>query len=176
MKGKTRKLLLNESVKNLGRVGDVVEVSAGYARNFLVPHAIAVEPTPTNLKRVEERKKEVERLERERRAGQEALLKKIEGYELTLVRRANEQGHLFGSVGASDISRGLKEAGHEVEAEDISLSGKMDHIDVYTATVTFASDLKTEIKVYVSPDADSKSAMEAYAKEHRAAAEPAAAQ
>ncbi|MFT3785767.1 MAG: 50S ribosomal protein L9 [Tepidisphaeraceae bacterium] len=169
MKGKTRKLLLNESVKNLGRVGDVVEVSAGYARNFLVPHAIAVEPTPNNLKKVEERKKEVERLEKEKRAQQEKLIKKLEGVELTIVRRANEQGHLFGSVGASDIARAMKDAGHDVEAEDISLHAKIDHIDVYTATVSFADDLKADIKVYVSPDQDSKAAMETYAKEHRAA-------
>jgi large subunit ribosomal protein L9 len=166
---KTSKLLLNESVKNLGKVGDVVEVSAGYARNYLLPHGIAVQPTPLNLKKVEGRKKEVERLEKEKRAGQEALLKKITGVELTLVRRANEQGHLFGGVGASDISRGLKDLGHDVEAGDISLPGKIDSINVYTATVTFADDLKTDIKVYIAPDADSKAAMEAHAKEAKAA-------
>src|SRR6185436_11000558 len=59
----TVKLLLKESIKNVGRVGDVVEVSPGYARNFLLPKDLAVEPTPNNVKKIEARRKEVERLE-----------------------------------------------------------------------------------------------------------------
>jgi len=169
MKGKTQKLLLNESVKNLGRVGDVVEVSSGYARNFLVPGGVAVLPTPNNLKKVEERKKQVERLEKERRSGQEALLKRLEGVEVTLERRANEQGHLFGSVGATDISRALEAQGFVVEAGDINLPGKLDRIERYSVEIALTDDLRTPIKVYIAPDADSKATMDAYAKEQRAA-------
>ena len=68
------KLLLNESVKNVGKVGDVVEVSPGYARNFLIPKGLAVEPTPNNVKKIEARRKEIERLERERREQQAAVI------------------------------------------------------------------------------------------------------
>ena len=64
---KTVKLLLKESIRSVGRVGDIVEVSAGYARNYLLPQDLAVEPTPNNVKKVEERKKEIEKIERERR-------------------------------------------------------------------------------------------------------------
>ena len=63
----TIKLLLKESVKHLGKVGDLVDVSPGYARNYLMPKDLAMQPTPANIKRVEERRKEVERQERERR-------------------------------------------------------------------------------------------------------------
>src|SRR5277367_1881019 len=101
------KLLLKESVKNVGKVGDLVEVSPGYARNFLLPKDLAVQPTPSNVKKVEERRKEVERLEREKRDQQAALIKQLEGIEVTLERRANEQGHLFGSVTATDIAKSL---------------------------------------------------------------------
>src|SRR3954468_9629351 len=94
------KLLLKESIKNVGRVGDVVEVSPGYARNYLLPKGLAVEPTPNNVKKIEARRKEVERQERELREQQAALIKQMEGVEVTLERRANEQGHLFGSVTA----------------------------------------------------------------------------
>src|SRR3989442_11500793 len=83
------KLLLNESIKNVGRVGDIVEVSPGYARNYLLPKGLAVEPTPGNVKRIEARKQEVERQERERREQQTVLLKQLEGIEVTLERRAN---------------------------------------------------------------------------------------
>jgi len=158
------KLLLNESVKNVGRVGDVVEVSSGYARNFLVPKGLAVQPTAGNLKKVEERKKEIERVERERRDQQAALIKQLTGVEVTLERRANEQGHLFGSVSATDIAKALQGQGFNIEAGDVNLPGKLDRIDTYQVTISFADDLKTDVKVWVAPDADSKAAMEAAKK------------
>lgn len=166
----TVKLLLRESIKNVGRVGDVVEVSPGYARNYLLPNNLAVQPTPNNIKKVEERKKEIERQERELREQQAALIKQLEGVEVTLERRANEQGHLFGSVTATDIAKALQQQGFNVEPEDVYLPGRIDRIEKYTVTVSFAEDLKTEIKVWVSPDPDSKAAMDAYAKSNQAAA------
>jgi large subunit ribosomal protein L9 len=158
------KLLLKESVKNVGKVGDLVEVSPGYARNFLLPKDLAVQPTPNNVKKVEERRKEVERLEREKREQQAALIKQLEGIEVTLERRANEQGHLFGSVTATDIAKGLQSQGFNIEAADVNLPGKLDRIDTYQVVISFAADLKTEVKVWVAPDAESKSAIDAAKK------------
>ena len=159
----TVKLLLRESIRNVGKVGDVVEVSPGFARNYLLPKNLAVEPTPGNIKKVEERRKEIERLERERREQQEALIRQLEGVEVTLERRANEQGHLFGSVTATDIARALQQQGFNIEPDDIYLDGRLDRIERYTVRVQFAEDLKAEIKVWVAPDPDSKAAMDAYA-------------
>src|SRR5215210_3052083 len=160
----TVKLLLKESIKNVGRVGDVVEVSPGYARNYLLPRDLAVQPTPNNVKKVEERRKEIERQERERRDQQAALIKQLEGVEVTLERRANEQGHLFGSVSATDISKALVAQGYNIEAGDINLPGKLDQINNYTVQVKFADDLAADIKVWVAPDPDSKAAIEAAGK------------
>jgi large subunit ribosomal protein L9 len=165
------KLLLKESVKHVGKVGDLVEVSPGYARNFLLPKDLAVQPTPNNVKKVEERRKEVERLEREKREQQAALIKQLEGVEVTLERRANDQGHLFGSVTATDIAKALVAQGFNIEAADVSLPGKLDRIDTYQVVISFASDLKTEVKVWVAPDAESKAAIDAARK--AAASEPA---
>src|SRR6476646_4195481 len=109
------KLLLKESIKH---VGDVVEVSAGYARNFLLPKDLAVEPTPNNVKKIEARRKEVERLEAEKRKDQAAIIEKLKEVEVTLERRANEQGHLFGSVSATDIAKALQSQGYPVEPDD----------------------------------------------------------
>lgn len=169
MKKKSVKVLLNESVRHVGKVGDVVEVKPGFARNYLLPKGLAVEPTKANLKKVEERKKEIERIEKERRAKQQALITRLQGVEVALERRANEQGHLFGSVGASDIAHALQAQGYEVEAADINLPGKLDRIEKYTVVVQFAEDLSTEIKVWVAPDAESKAAMDEYAKAKAAA-------
>ena len=160
----TMKLLLKESVKHVGKVGDVVEVSAGFARNFLLPQDLAVKPTPGNMKKIEARRQEIERMEREKRSEQEALIKQLEGVEVTLERRANEQGHLYGAVSATDIARALQADGYNVEAEDVLLPGKLDQINTYTVKVRFAEDLETDVKVYVAPDAESKAAIDAARK------------
>jgi len=169
------KLLLKESIKHVGKVGDVVEVSPGYARNFLLPRDLAVTPTPSNVKKIEERRKEIERIERDHREQQAALLKQLEGVEVTLERKANEQGRLFGSVSATDIAKQLQSQGFNVQPDDVFLPGKLDHIDKYMVRIKFAEELETEIKAYVAPDAESKSAMDAAADaKKRAQAEPAA--
>jgi large subunit ribosomal protein L9 len=170
------KLLLKESIKHVGKVGDVVEVSPGYARNFLLPRDLAVQPTPGNVKKIEERRKEIERQERERRDQQAALLKQLEGVEVTLERKANEQGRLFGSVSATDIAKSLQGQGFNVQPDDVFLPGKLDHIDKYMVRIKFGEELETEIKAYVAPDAESKAAMDeadAVKKRAEAAAAPA---
>jgi large subunit ribosomal protein L9 len=160
----TVKLLLNESVKHVGRVGDVVEVSPGYARNYLLPQGLAVEPTAGNLKKVEARKKEIEKIERERREEQAKLIKTLEGVEVTLERRANDQGHLYGAVSATEIAKALQAQGYNINADDINLPGKLDRIEKYNVTVAYADDLKTDVKVWVAPDPESKAAIDAARK------------
>src|SRR3954471_9346773 len=108
------KLLLKESIKHVGKVGDVVEVSAGYARNYLLPNDLAVAPTAGNVKKIEERRKEIEKQERDRREQQARLIETLKTVEVTLERRANEQGHLFGSVSATDIAKALQGQGYNV--------------------------------------------------------------
>lgn len=166
---KITKLLLKKSIKNVGKVGDVVEVSAGYARNYLLPQDLAMLPTPGNVKKVEAIRQEIERQERERRDQLAALLKQLTGVEVTLERKTNERGHLYGAVSATDISKSLQAQGFNVEPDDINLPGRLDHVDTYMVNIKFAEDLVTEIKVWVAPDAESKAAIDA----SRKAAEPA---
>jgi large subunit ribosomal protein L9 len=160
----TVKLLLQESIKNVGRVGDVVDVSPGYARNYLLPQGLAVEPTKGNLKKVEARRQEIEKQEREKREQQARLIKSLEGRDVTLERKANEQGHLYGAVSATDIAKALQADGFNVEAGDVLLPGKLDQINTYTVKVRFAEDLETDLKVYVAPDAESKASIDAARK------------
>jgi large subunit ribosomal protein L9 len=169
----TIKLLLKESIKNVGRVGDVVEVSPGYARNYLLPQDLAVEPTANNVKKIEARRQEIEKQERELRAQKEAIIKRLEGIEVTLERRANEQGSLYGAISATDIAKALQGQGFNIEAADVNLPGKLDRIERYTVEIKFAADLAADVKVWVAPDADSKAAIDAHAKAQAAAAAPA---
>ena len=162
---KNVKLLLKESIRSVGRVGDVVEVSAGYARNYLLPHDLAVEPTPNNLKKVEARKQEIEKVERERREQQAALIGQLSGVEVMLERRANEMGHLYGAVSATEISKALQAQGFNILPDDVNLPGKLDRINTYPVTIRFTDELQAEIKVWVNPDADSKAAIDAHTKQ-----------
>ena len=158
------KLLLKESIKHVGKVGDIVDVSPGYARNYLLPRDLAVEPTPNNVKKIEARRKEIERLEAEKRDQQKALIQQLAGVEVTLERRANEQGHLFGSVSATDIAKALQAQGYAVEPDDIQLPGRLDQINNYTVKVKFGEELETDVKVWVAPDAESKALIDAARK------------
>src|SRR5688572_7794925 len=163
------KLLLKESIKNVGRVGDVVEVSPGYARNYLLPRDLAVQPTPNNVRKIEARKQEIERMERERREQQAALIKQLEGVEVTLERRANEQGHLYGAVSATEIARALQAQGFNINPDDVLLPGRIDHIDTFVVRVQFAEDLATDVKLWVAPDAESKASIDAARKAKQSA-------
>ena len=88
----------------------------------------------------------------------------MEGTEVTLERRANEQGHLYGSVSAGEIAKALQGQGFNVNADDVQLPGKLDRIEKYTVVVAFADDLKTDVKVWVAPDPESKAAIDAAQK------------
>ena len=167
------KLLLNESLKSVGKVGDVVDVSPGFARNYLLPKGLAVKPTPDNVKRIEARRQEIERQERERREQQAAMIKQLATVEVTLERKANEQGNLFGSVTATDIAKALQTQGFNILPGDVNLPGRLDRVNTYTVQVKFADDLATDLKVWVAPDAESKSLIDAHQK---AKAAPAAAE
>jgi len=162
------KLLLQESIKNVGRVGDIVEVSPGYARNYLLPRGLAVQPTPGNVKKVEARRKEIERQERDRREQQERMIQQLSGVEVHLERRANEQGHLFGSATATDIAKALQAQGFNVQPEDVILPGRLDRIDTYAVQVRFAETLSTDVKVWVNADAESRALIDAAKKAQEA--------
>jgi large subunit ribosomal protein L9 len=165
------KLLLTENVDNLGIVGDVVNVRPGYARNFLMPRQLATKPTEGAVKRLAARRAVVEKEMSERRVKLEALLEKLKGHELTLQRSANEQGVLFGGVSQHDISQALTAEGFEVDDRAVRIGQQIKRLDSYTIPIVLASDLKTEIKLWVVSDKPSEQlATEAAASESKAKA------
>ncbi len=144
-----KKLLLRRDVPKLGHVGDVVEVSEGYARNYLVPHHLAVEPTPANLKAIEEDKKRAAAERLAQRRALEARAEAVANVEVTISAAANEEGHLYGSVGPREIAAALRDEGHEVEAAQIQIHNPIRQLDSVMVPVVFGEDLKTEVKVWV---------------------------
>ena len=145
-------LLLTDNVDNLGIVGDVVKVKPGYARNFLLPRGLATKPTQGAIERLAERRKQVEAEMKLRREQQEALLAKLEGHEVTMKRSANDQGVLFGGVTQHDIAAALQEEGFAVEDRHVRIGAQIKRLDSYMIPIVLASDLKTEVKLWVVRD------------------------
>lgn len=145
-------LLLLDNVSNLGIVGDVVKVRPGYARNYLLPHGLATTPTKGAIERLAERRAEVEAEMKALRQKQEAIIEKLEGYELTLERAANEHGILFGGVSQHDIAEALREEGFAIEDRYVRLGEQIKRLDSYYIPVVIDRELKAEVKVWVVSD------------------------
>lgn len=143
------KLLLTKNVTHLGIVGDVVNVASGYARNYLLPRRLATEPSDVNVKRLAEARKVAEAEMIRERAVLEGMLKRLEGVEVTVKARANEDGVLYGSVGRKEIVAALAEEGHVVLVEHVALSQPIRRVDTVPVEIRFATDLKTTIKLWV---------------------------
>lgn len=166
-------LMLVENVENLGIVGDVVDVRPGYARNYLLPHGLAVPPTEGARKKVEERRKAVEAELAALQAQQQAIFDKLQELEISIKRSANEDGLLYGSVTTADIVEALAEEGVTVSERAIRIGSTIKHLDSYPIPVQLTKELKTEIKLWVVSDKPAEELMaEELAKgEEEAAAE-----
>jgi len=142
-------IILRQAVENLGKPGDVVNVKAGYARNYLLPHGLAYEATPGNLKRIQQERDRLEAAENERRAGAQGIAEKLEQVSLTFSARVGEEGKLFGSVTATDIAQQLETQGFHVEKRQIDLHEPIKALGVYRVPVRLHADVKPEIRVWV---------------------------
>lgn len=149
---KNIELLLTENVDNLGIVGDIVKVKAGYARNFLLPRGLAQPPTPEKIEELAERRAQIEAELAELAKQQTALIEKLEGYELTLERSANDAGALYGGVSQHDISLALRDEGFEVEDRFVRIGQQIKRLDTYHIPIVISKELKTEIKLWVVSD------------------------
>lgn len=145
-------LLLTENVDNLGIVGDVVKVRAGYARNFLLPRGMATEPSNELIKELASKRAEAEKRVGELRKEREGIIEKLAGFELTMQRACNDQGILYGAVTQNDIASALKTLGYKVSPRDVRLSGAIKRVDTYDVQIKFETDLAATIKMWVVPD------------------------
>ncbi len=143
------KLLLRRDIPKVGLAGEVVEVKEGYARNYLIPHHLGVEPTRANLKMVEEDKRRAEEERKLRRSELEQRAQRMHDVEVTIAAACNTEGHLYGSVGPREIAAALRDEGHDVEAKQIQLHEPIKRLDTVAVPVAFADDLTVEVKVWV---------------------------
>ena len=165
------KVLLRKNVYKLGKIGDVVEVKNGYARNFLIPQGVAYQPTEANIKAVEnEKAKYLEQLAKER-AELQVRADAVNGKEVTIEARANVDGNLYGSVGPAQIAAALCEIGAIVNADEVIMSQPIRQLDKYDVEIRFDEEVKATVNVWVVPTKDSL--FEEEAQEAVAVVEPA---
>ncbi|MCC7194725.1 MAG: 50S ribosomal protein L9 [Gemmatimonadaceae bacterium] len=142
-------VILREAIEKLGNPGDVVKVSPGFARNYLLPRGVAYEATPGNLKRIAQERDRLEAAENTRRAAAQELASKLEPISLTFSARVGEEGKLFGSVTSSDIAHQVEAQGIKIEKRMIDLPEPIRALGVYRVPIKLHADVKAEIKVWV---------------------------
>ena len=142
-------VILRENVENLGRIGDLVNVSTGFARNYLIPNKLVMLADAGNVKMIENQKKVLEKKRLAARSASEGLAKKLADQSVTISRKVGENDKLFGSVTQTDISDALAKAGHSVEKRMITLEQPIKALGVHTVTVKFDQDVTASVKVWV---------------------------
>ncbi|RMF45457.1 MAG: 50S ribosomal protein L9 [Planctomycetota bacterium] len=146
-------LLLIQNVDHVGKQGEVVEVRPGHAFNYLLPQGLAIIATEHHKRMVEKHKAKLKEIERQRLSGLRALADKIAEQSITIEANANDEGHLYGSVGAADIVRALKENGITVTEDQVRLEGPLKELGLYTVKVHLHADIECDLKVWVVPTA-----------------------
>ena len=142
-------VILRQSVEKLGHPGDVVKVSNGFARNYLLPRGIAVIATEGNKKQIEAQRQRLEAAEDARREQAQSSASVFEQVSLTFSARVGEEGKLFGSVTAGDIVQQLEALGHKIEKRQVDLHEPIKALGVYRVPIRLHADVKPEIKVWV---------------------------
>jgi len=146
------KIILNENVENLGRLGDIVDVKKGFARNFLLPKNLAVLATDHNIEVMKFKKvKAQKKLELEKLSATDQK-QKLEQLKLVISKKAGESDTLFGSVTTSEIQAKLEEAGISIDRKKIHLEEPIKKLGLHVCKIKLIEDIEAEVKIEVVKD------------------------
>lgn len=147
-------IILLEKIRNLGELGDEVNVRAGYGRNYLLPHGKAVTATAKNKAHFEARRAELEKAQAENLAAAQARAEKLTGLNVQIARKAGEEGKLFGSVGTNDIASAISAAGVEVAKAEVLLPlGALKEIGQHEVAIALHPEVQTKVTVTIVAEA-----------------------
>ena len=142
-------IILQEDVEKLGTRGQVVEVKAGYARNFLLPRKLALEASAGNMKRLEKMRATFAKKEATEKGDAQKLAELLAGVSLELTRKAGDNDQLFGSVTTQDIEKAFRAEGFEIDKKDILLNEPIKALGVYTVPIRIFEEVIASTKVWV---------------------------
>lgn len=163
------KVILTETVKKLGSVGDIVNVSPGFARNFIIPNNYGVIADEGNAKNLEDKQKMLAKKVSEERSRAEETKKKIEGLSLNLTKKVGGNGRLFGTVTSNEIANALEKEGHEIEKRMIVIDNPIKTLGNFEIKAKIFQDIEASFKVNVEMDAKQVEELERKAKAKKAA-------
>jgi large subunit ribosomal protein L9 len=143
------RVILQKDVKDVGKIGDLVSVASGFARNFLFPRKLAVEATEKKVKEYEHLKRVADAKKKKAVAERQDLLSKINGTSLKFKLSAGDSDKLFGSVTTADISKELEDAGFEIDRRDIFLDEPIKILGTHKATIKFGEGLAATVQIVV---------------------------
>jgi len=146
-------LLLIQSVEHLGQQGDVVEVKSGYANNYLLPQGLATLATDHHRRMVDKHRAKLLEIEKSRLASLRSVADALAKQSITIEANATDEGHLYGSVGATEISAALKQAEFSIRSDQVRLEGPLKELGLYTVKVHLHRDIDADLKVWVVPAA-----------------------
>ena len=146
-------IILLEKINNLGALGEKVKVKSGYGRNFLIPQGKAIPATPANLEKFESQRAELEKLAAESMASAQVRAEQLNGKEIVIVRKAGDEGRMFGSVTNGDVAEAISAAGIEVAKREIRMpSGAIRELGEYEITIHLHSDVNATISLLVEAE------------------------
>jgi len=157
-------LLLIQPVEHLGKQGDVVRVRRGYAMNYLLPQGLAALATEHHKRMVDKHQAQLEAIEKARLAELHALADKLGRLSITIEANANEEGHLYGSVGPAEIVNAVKRNNITIAQDQVRLKGPLKELGLYTIGIHVGHEIEAELKVWVVPSVAEEDSDEAAEK------------
>jgi len=146
------KIILTKDIKKLGEAGDVIKVADGFGRNYLLPNKFAIIATKNNITRIEAIRKDAEIARLEVENKYKAIVLKLADVELSFNRKADENGHLFGSVSESDIAAALEEKDLEVHKSNVNMDKHLKEIGSFDVEIAFTSEITANLKVNIESE------------------------
>ena len=139
-------IILIQDVDNLGGANEVVKVRNGYARNFLIPQKYAVEASPSNLKQLAEKRKQIEKKEAKMLSAINEVIAKLKEGPLKIGAKSGTSGKIFGTVTSLQLARAIREQkGYEIDRKKITLPDEVKELGAYKATIDFGNGHSTEL-------------------------------
>lgn len=143
------KVILVKDVKNVGKAGEIVNVSDGYGRNYLLPRGLAIEATESNIKVLNEKKKAEEKKRKQELEEAKEMAQKLSNLSLVLKVKAGENGKLFGSITSKDVEEALKEKGFDIDKKKISFDETVKTTGTYYVDIKLYQGVIAKVKVDV---------------------------
>jgi len=145
------KIILNENIESLGKIGDIVSVKKGYARNYLIPNSLAQLATEKNIQSTQKLIELREKKDAINRSNLEALAKKLDKLTLKFELQAGEDDKLFGSVTSANISDAIDKEGYRVDKKEIKLDEPIKHLGNHFVEIQLGHELSAKVKIKISP-------------------------